>query len=411
VDRAEPSPNPVKPSPNPVKPSPDPVKPSLDLLRSLTDEHVLRALMQHRRLTRAGLAAETGLSKPTAGESVRRLAAAGLVADTGERTPGGRGRGRVGSYYALAQDIGTALAVSIAPGEVVAERIDAYGDTVGRAEETIGRPARPEQVTAALEAAARVQQDARVAVVSAADPVDRVTGRLIHLPDSPFLVGELDPAQILAPYVSGPVTVDNDVNWAAQAERDHWAAHAAHAAHDQAGTAPGDDFAYLFLGEGLGCAIVSDGQVRRGHSGLAGEVAHLVTAGADGRAVPFIEVFGQLGLRQPGSTAIDVDRLVAAVTGQAPEAAAARHALGQAVGGVLAAIVALTDPRVVVIGGPWGSQPAVLRTIVTAAGRLPRPVPVRGARLTGHPSLAGARTDALTRLRTGIIHASAKTKI
>jgi predicted NBD/HSP70 family sugar kinase len=409
--------------------SSDPARPSLALLRSLTDEHVLRALMQHRRLTRAELAAETGLSKPTAGESVRRLAAAGLVADTGERTPGGRGRGRVGSYYALAQDIGTALAVSIAPGEVVAERIDAYGDTVGRAAAAIGRPARPEQVTAALEAAAaRVQQDARVAVVSAADPVDRVTGRLIHLPDSPFLVGELDPAQILAPYVSGPVTVDNDVNWAARAERDHWAAHAAQAGHDQAGhdqaghdqaghdhtghdhtgTAPGDDFAYLFLGEGLGCAIVSDGQVRRGHSGLAGEVAHLVTVGPDGRAAPFIEVFGQLGLRQPGSTAIDVGRLVAAVTGQAPAAAAARHALGQAVGGVLAAIVALSDPRAVVIGGPWGSQPAVLRAIVAAAGHLPRPVPVRGARLTGHPSLAGARTDALTRLRAGIIHASTR---
>src|SRR5690348_2520726 len=371
--------------------------------------------MRHRRLTRAELAAETGLSKPTAGESVRRLAAAGLVADTGERTPGGRGRGRVGSYYALAQDIGTALAVSIAPGEVVAERVDAYGDTVGRAEEAIGRPARPEQVTAALAAAAarvlpdaRVQLDARVAVVSAADPVDRVTGRLIHLPDSPFLVGELDPAQILAPYVSGLVTVDNDVNWAARAERDHWAAYAARAGRDRAGTAPGDDFAYLFLGEGLGCAIVSDRQVRRGHSGLAGEVAHLVTAGPDGRAAPFIEVFGQLGLRQPGSTAIDVDRLVAAVTGQAPEGAATRHALGQAVGGVLAAIVALTDPRAVVIGGSWGSHRVVLRTIVTAASRLPRPVPVHGARLTGHPSLAGARTDALTRLRARIIHATTK---
>jgi predicted NBD/HSP70 family sugar kinase len=205
-----------------------------------------------------------------------------------------------------------------------------------------------------------------------------------------------------------PPRAVSDANWAARAERDHWAAHAAQPGRDQAGTAPGDDFAYLFLGEGLGCAIVSDGQVRRGHSGLAGEVAHLVTAGPDGRAAPFIEVFGQLGLRQPGSTAIDVDRLVAAVTGQAPEAAAARHALGQAVGGVLAAIVALTDPRAVVIGGPWGSQPAVLRTIVAAAGRLPRPVPVRGARLTGHPSLAGARTDALTRLRAGIIHASTR---
>jgi predicted NBD/HSP70 family sugar kinase len=392
-----------------AKPPPDPAKPSLDLLRSLTDEHVLRALMRHRRLTRAELAAETGLSKPTAGESVRRLTEAGLVADTGERTPGGRGRGRVGSYYALAPGIGTALAVSIAPGGVVAERVDAYGEVAGRAEAAIGRPARPEQVTAALEAVvSSVQRDAaaaavqpgalpapKLAVVSAADPVDRDTGRLVHLPDSPFLVGDLDPVHILAPYVSGPVTVDNDVNWAARAERDH------------AGPGAPDDFTYLFLGEGLGAAIVSDGQVRRGHSGLAGEVAHLVTADPDGRAAPFIEVFGRLGLRQPDSTAIDVPRLIAAVGGPGPQAAAIRNALGRAVGGVLAAIVALTDPRAVVIGGPWGSHPVVLDTIVTAAGRLPRQVPVRGACLAGQPSLAGARADALARLRSGIIHASA----
>ena len=54
-------------------PSADPARPSLELLRSLTDEHVLRALMRRPRLTRAELAAETGISKPTVGESVRRL--------------------------------------------------------------------------------------------------------------------------------------------------------------------------------------------------------------------------------------------------------------------------------------------------------------------------------------------------
>ena len=60
----------------------------------------------------------------------------------------------------------------------------------------------------------------RLAVVSAADPVDRATGRLVHLPDAPFLPGELDPVQILAPSVRGPVIVDNDGNWAARAEHD-----------------------------------------------------------------------------------------------------------------------------------------------------------------------------------------------
>ena len=97
----------------------EPAKPSLELLRALTDEHVLRALMRQPRLTRAELAAATGVSKPTAGESVRRLVAAGLVADTGQRTAGGRGRGRVGAYYALADGVGLALAVSIAPEGIV----------------------------------------------------------------------------------------------------------------------------------------------------------------------------------------------------------------------------------------------------------------------------------------------------
>src|ERR1700755_3401709 len=96
-------------------------RPSLELLRSLTDEHVLRTLMRHPRLTRAELGAGPGITKPTVGESVRRLSEAGLVADTGERTAGGRGRGRVGSYYALAGSAGVAPAVSLAPEGIVAQ--------------------------------------------------------------------------------------------------------------------------------------------------------------------------------------------------------------------------------------------------------------------------------------------------
>ncbi len=379
--------------------------PSLELVRSLTDERVLRALMRHRRLTRAELAAETGISKPTAGESVRRLTETGSVAATGERTPGGRGRGRVGSYYALAGDIGVALAVSIAPGGVTAECVDAYGDTVSRSGRPLARPARPDDVAAALRAAAagarpRGRHGAgltpRLAVVSAADPVDRHAGRLIQLPDAPFLLGELDPAEVLAPHVSGPVAVDNDVNWAARAERDH------------AGAPALDDFAYLFLGEGLGCAIISDGEVRRGHGGFAGEIAHLVTAGPRGRAMPFIEVFGELGLRQPGATAIDVGRLLAVADGPGTQAAATRRALGQAIGGVLAAVVALADPELVVIGGPWGSHPVILDLISAAAAGHRRHVPVRAAGLTAEPSLAGARLEALGRLRSAIVAAACR---
>jgi predicted NBD/HSP70 family sugar kinase len=374
----------------------DPAKPSLELLRALTDEHVLRALMRQQRLTRAELAAETGISKPTVGESVRRLTETGSVVDTGQRTPGGRGRGRVGSYYALADDIGVALAVGIAPEGIVAECVDAYGDTVSRAERLITRPARPDDVAAALRSAAGDARHGagltpRLAVVSAADPVDRHTGRLIQLPDAPFLLGELDPIEVLAPHVAGPVTVDNDVNWAARAERHN------------AGAATLDDFAYLYLSEGLGCAIVSDGEVRGGHAGLAGEIAHLVTAGPHGQATRFIDVFGELGLRQTDSTAIDVDRLLVSATGSSSQAATTRRALGQAISGVLAALVALADPQLIIIGGSWGSHPLILDTISTATAHLPRHTPVRAAQLTTEPSLAGARLEALNLLRTAIL--------
>src|SRR6478609_4963113 len=132
-----------------------PAKPSLDLLRSMTDEHVLRALMAQRRLTRAQLAARTGLSKPTVSDSVRRLCEAGLLADTGERTTG---RGRVGSYYGLAEDIGSALVVDVAPEGIVAELLDAHGDVISTATADVARPAQPAQVVEALTTAARTVQ-------------------------------------------------------------------------------------------------------------------------------------------------------------------------------------------------------------------------------------------------------------
>jgi predicted NBD/HSP70 family sugar kinase len=370
-----------------------PAKPSLELLRSLTDQHVLRALLQERRLTRAEIAARTGISKPTVSESVKRLTKAGLLADTGERTSG---RGRIGIYYGLADGLGVALVVGIAPEGIVAETTDVHGQVVAREVEHVQRPARPEQVTRALRTAARRAAVAspgpvRLAVVSAADPVERATGRLVHLPDAPFLLGELSPVHALARVVAGPVVVDNDVNWAARAER--------------SAAAPGelDDFAYLYLGEGLGCAVVADGQVRRGHRGLAGEIAHLLVRGPQGRAVHFTEVFAELGLRQPQSTAIDVAALLQVVGGDGAQPRRVRAVLAEATGGVLAALVALADPQLVVIGGSWGTYPAFVEALTEQLTRLPRRLPVRAAQATNEPSLSGARQQATQDLQAAVL--------
>ena len=363
-----------------------PAKPSLELLRSLTDEHVLRALMDHPRLTRAEIATHTGLSKPTASESARRLTEAGLLRDTGERTTG---RGRIGSYYALAADLGIALAVDITPMAVVVEAVNVYGHTVTRVERPLTRPTNPADVADALRTGARDAATERVhlAVVSAADPVDRVTGRLVHLPDAPFLVGELAPADILATLVHGPVETDNDVNWAARAEQ------------SLAGDGALADFAYLYLGEGLGCALVSDGEVRRGHHGLSGEIAHLLTTGPDGLAMPFTQVFAELGLRRRGTTAIDDRRLLRVLDDQDTT----REWLARAIAGVVAALIALADPEVVVLGGSWGTHPILRQAIDTHVALLPRSAALRPAAVLDQPALTGARQRAIHHLRDTII--------
>jgi predicted NBD/HSP70 family sugar kinase len=376
-----------------------PAKPSLDLLRSLTDEHVLRAAMNEDRLTRAELSTRTGLSKPTVSESVRRLVAAGLLRDTGERTSG---RGRIGSYYALSPDAGCALVISVDPRCIVAEVVDVHGTVLHHALERVRRPARPARVTEAIKTVAQQARAAaalplRLAVVSAADPVDRDTGRLIHLPDAPFLIGELLPAEAVAGLVDGPVVVDNDVNWAARAERS--------AADEQL-----DDFAYLHLGEGLGCAIVADGEVRRGHQGIAGEIAHLVTTGPRGQATAFTHVFEELRLRRPGSAAIDIAAINRAID-EAADGGPAQvlSAIVEATCGVLAAIVALANPQVILIGGDWGLSPAVLTALDRRFTQSPRPVPLRPARVTTEPALTGAREHAVNELKSVIIQLSAAT--
>ena len=368
-------------------------KPSLSLLRQISDETVLRALMDAPRLTRAEIAVATHLSKPTAGESIRRLASVGLVRDTGERT---NGRGGVGSYFSIGQNVGVAIAVSIAPEGIVVERINPDGSLTARHVEPIGRPGTPRTVARLLTKAARAALDGidraevRVAVVSAADPVDRDSGALVHLPDAPFLVGRLSPARTLAPLVGGSVMVDNDVNWAARAERD---------ARASATGATLDDFVYLHLGEGLGCAVVSDEEVRRGHSGLTGEVAHLTVAGVDGRAVTFTDVFQQLGLRRAGSTAIDVEALLAAVAGGSSPV----ESLAAAVGDVITSAIAFCDPRLIVVGGAWGTAAPVFDAVRARTSALARSVPLERATAGGDSALAGARSTAIAELRADII--------
>jgi predicted NBD/HSP70 family sugar kinase len=111
-------------------------------------------------------------------------------------------------------------------------------------------------------------------------------------------------------------------------------------------------------------------------------------------------------LRRPGSTAIDVPALLDAVEPETESAAEVRSALARAVAGALSAVVALTDPAVVLVGGSWGRHPSVLATVAREFADTPRHVPVQAAEVTDEPALAATRETALQQLRDAVITAA-----
>ncbi len=60
--------------------------------------------------------------------------------------------------------------------------------------------------------------------------------------------------------------------------------------------------------------------------------------------MPLAEVFARLDLRRTGTTAIDVNRLLARLAEPRPEGLTTLQAVSRALSGVVAAAIALADP-------------------------------------------------------------------
>lgn len=367
--------------------------PSLDLLRSLSDRHVLAAVANAGQLTRAAAATATGLSKPTVSQSVTRLLEAGVVVE-GERTSGGRGR--AGTYLTVNDAAGCALAVQAGPEGVVGEVLALDGRVLATRRSTLSSPVTPGSLGRALTAVCRALASdspgpVRVVTVSVADPVDRRSGRVVELPESPFLVGELDPVRLLAKVVPVPPVVDNDVSWALLAE------------HTQGVAAGVDDVLHLYLDAGMGAAMWAGGRPLHGSRGLAGEIAYSRTSvptrrSRDTTAAPsgtLMECVASLGYLREGTKAVGVESLLEDLdrrTGRARRLAAA-------VAEVARAHAYLLDPEMVVLSGRWGRHTEVVEAVSTAlatAGGVA--ATVERAEITQDAPLTGARIHALGEL-------------
>jgi glucokinase len=100
--------------------------------------------------------------------------------------------------------------------------------------------------------------------IGIAGQVDRARGVLLAAPNLAQGLSNFALADLLHEQFKVPVAVGNDVEVATYGE------HKFGAGRDY------DDFVCVFVGTGIGAAIVQDGKVRRGATGTAGEIGHTI---------------------------------------------------------------------------------------------------------------------------------------
>jgi predicted NBD/HSP70 family sugar kinase len=343
------------------------------MLREMTDSAVLHEVFNHRRVTRVDLAGATGISRPTVFESVRRLENAGVLRPAGGQTTGGRGR--VATFYELAPDTGFVLALEINQLGVHARGADLTGQCFHDWRQEPVRAGDTSALTdtirtvfgTALQAGTTRHQMLRAVALSMANPVDPATGEVVALPGTPFPEGPQHPAQVLADLTTAPVLVDNDVNWAALAERRLGAGQ--HAA----------SFVYIHIGAGLGMGFYVGDHLVRGAHGLAGEIGYLSAATPSGEPSILAAALARQGFGHPDAPSTDVPAVLNAIDAAQTGNHSAAYAVGQ-ITAIIARIVtdtcAIVDPELVILGGPIGRQPALLEPIRDAVKKT-SPLPIR----------------------------------
>ncbi len=257
-------------------------------------------------------------------------------------------------------------------------------------------------VAEAVRAAGLAEDTLHTVVIGVGGAPDPVTGKLryaSHLPGwhAPRLV------EGLAEAIGAPVTIENDVNLAAVAEQ-------------SSGAAGGfEDFVLLWAGEGTGAAIVIAGRLHRGFTGGAGEVGYMPVPGSPVRDVRrrnsggFQELVGAPAVRalakEHGIAAPTAEDAVARAlaTPGAGDAFLTELAARLAVG--LAVIVAVVDPRLVVLSGgvPTAGGERLRALVEEELARIsPARPEVRGSALAGSPVLIGALARALAAAREAV---------
>ncbi|WP_405935833.1 ROK family transcriptional regulator [Streptomyces sp. NBC_00726] len=326
--------------------------------RAINDRLALRLLQQDGPLTATQLKTLTGLSRPTVADLVDRLQDAGLIHVVGET--GADRRGPNARLYGIVADRALLAGLDVRTDSVAVVVADLLGATLAEATLPVGEMAEDavERAVALLAATVRSAGSAPLHSVGIGAPglIDPVTGELRDSSGLPSWHRSL--VRALQERLPAAVLVENETNLAAVAE------HRAGAARDQ------DTFVLLWLGHGVGAAVMLDGKVRRGASGGAGELGFLPVPGTVGTpsavncdggfhslagSAPLCELAARYGIavtqqgQEPGAAAAVRAALAGEGDGEGFLGALAdRIALGAA------AVASVLDPGLVLLSGEVG---------------------------------------------------------
>ncbi|MER8101601.1 ROK family transcriptional regulator [Kitasatospora sp. NPDC094016] len=374
-------------------------------LRSNNEWLLLERLRCHGPLSRAQLARDTGLSKPTVSTALATLELAGLAREAGRFAPE-RGRTAVlyetdpGAGHVLGLDIGRArlrVAVADLSGCVVARRdLPNRGRSANAVADAVVAAAREALAEAGLPGTA-------VAHTVAGTPgVWDERRRSVRLAASLPGWGRPGLFDRIADGLGTTVTVANDANLAAVGEYTYGAG------------AGSRLFVYLLVGTGLGLGVVKDGELLTGAHGAVGELGLLrlpdcvsgtgpgttsngTTVEETVSADAVVRTALGLGMRRPLSAEKVFTR---ARLGEPAAVEAVRQEVDR-LGHVLAVVAALLDPDVVVLGGGIGrSGDLLLRPLEQALyERSPLRPRLEPSRLGQDAVLLGAVATALEAAR------------
>ncbi|MGW8953646.1 ROK family transcriptional regulator [Streptomyces sp. NPDC055709] len=368
--------------------------------RAINDRLALRLLQDEGPLTAGQLKTLTGLSRPSVADLVERLQQSGLIRIVGEA--GEQRRGPNARVYGIVADRAHLAALDVRTQGVSVVVADLLGATLAEAtlpiDSDTGTEPAVEQAVALLERTARDAGVARLHSVGIGAPglIDPVTGELRDSGSLPAWHRRLVAA--LQERLPATVLVENETNLAAVAEQ------RLGAARDQ------DDFVLLWLGQGVGAAVVLGGKLRRGASGGAGEIGFLPVPGtgglpsATGCDAGFHALAGAAAVRELASRhGIEADAEEAVCVAAAGDSGGPGGPGGlggaflDALAGQLAvgaaAVAAVLDPGCVVLGGEIGHAGGTAlasRVEARLATLSPVSTEIRPAALGGEAILRGA---------------------